>query len=88
MSEGNYTKANGSLILTLKASYLDTLSAGDHKVTVLFQDGSATASLKVNAPAPKPVPKTGDSGNPSLWLLMALLGISLLGFARKQYSRK
>jgi len=101
VSADNYTKVKGSLILTLKASYLDTLSAGDHTVTVKFKDGTATAALKVSAaatptaapttaptPTPKPVPKTGDTGNPFIWLLIVLLGVSLLGITVKQYSRK
>ena len=91
-----YEAKEGSLILTLKAAYLDTLSAGTHTVTITFDDGSVTASLKVSAAAPteaptatpKPMPKTGDSGNPLLWLLIALLGASLLGITIKQYSGK
>ena len=50
--------AQGSLILTLKGSYLDTLSTGTHKVTISFKDGSADATISiVNAPpAPTAAP--------------------------------
>ena len=69
-----HTTAEGSLILTLKASYLDTLSVGKHMVKVNFQDGSAEATLTIK-PAPTP-PKTGDSNHPALWIGLILLGLS------------
>ena len=63
VNPANYSTRQGSLILTLKAAYLDTLTVGDHKLTIAFEDGSATATIKIKeaAPAPtatpKPVPK-------------------------------
>ena len=33
----------GSLILTLKSNYLDTLAEGDHQVKIRFDDGEVTA---------------------------------------------
>ena len=55
LPEGSHTTAKGSLILTLKAAYLDTLTVGDHKMTIAFEDGSATATIKIkeaNPPQP------------------------------------
>ena len=77
---GGSSVAQGSLILTLKGSYLDTLSTGTHKVTISFKDGSADATISiVNAPpaptaAPTHVPKTGDGANLGLWIGLILLG--------------
>ena len=79
-----HTTAEGSLILTLKASYLDTLSVGKHTVKVNFQDGSAEATLTIK-PAPTP-PKTGDSNHPALWIALILLGLS--GMAMLKLRRK
>ena len=85
IASGNCDTAPGSLILTLKSFYLDSLSVGDHKLTISFQDGSADTTVKilpaasVPTPTPKPVPKTGDSANPALWLAMML--VALIGFA-------
>lgn len=56
----NYNKENGSLKLTLKAAYLDTLSVGDHKVTISFTDGTVETSLKIKAAAPPPSQHTTD----------------------------
>lgn len=85
---GGSSVAQGSLILTLKGSYLDTLSTGTHKVTISFKDGSADASISiVNAPpaptaAPTHVPKTGDGANLVLWIGLILLGfLGIIAFA-------
>ena len=79
-------------MLTLNPSFLETLPSGNHTVTAVFDDGSATASFTVSenppeptvtsAPAPeptetpKPVPKTGDGGQPVFWICLILLGIT------------
>lgn len=48
----NYTAVSGSVIVTLKPDYLDTLSAGDHSLTSLFEDGNnVTVSFTVRATA-------------------------------------
>lgn len=55
----NYTARSGSLILELKPSFLEGLSAGRHTVTALFDEGSAGAAFVV-------ANKEGGSGaNPS-----------------------
>lgn len=47
----NYILESGSTILTLKKSYLDLLSLGQHKVNFIYNDGSVATSLYVvNAP--------------------------------------
>ena len=53
LTEGNqYTSAKGSAIITINKSYLDTLGAGTHKLTVTFTDGgSITIEYEVKAPA-------------------------------------
>lgn len=94
LPEGSHTTAKGSLILTLKAAYLDTLTVGDHKMTIAFEDGSATATIKIKeaAPAPtatpKPVPKTGDGSNPALWLSLAVAGLILIAGTVILWDRK
>ena len=45
----NYTVKEGSTIVTLKASYLNTLSSGTHTVEILWTDGSAGTSFTINA---------------------------------------
>ena len=82
-----YIPKQGSLILTLKASYLDTLSEGDHKVTVSFKDGKAEAPVKIIS-AVKPVPKTGDGADLALWLGLLAAGFAMALAAGKMKSRR
>ena len=83
LSTGEYTVKSGSLILTLKASYLDTLTPGAHRVTATFDDGTADTTIRIleapPTPAPTNVPKTGDGANLGLWLTLMLSGLLLLG---------
>ncbi len=58
--ETDYTAVKGSTVITLKASTLNSLSEGDHKITVNFDDGKAETSLtvkKASAPTPEPEPE-------------------------------
>ncbi len=77
MPNGSHTAEKGSLIVTLKATYLDTLAIGKHKATINFKDGSVDVDITIKEGYV--VPKTGDSANPVLWLAMML--VALIGFA-------
>ena len=52
----NYTVKEGSTIITLKASYLNTLSEGTHTVEILWTDGSANTTFTIKA-------DSSDNGN-------------------------
>lgn len=43
----NYEAKSGSTIVTLKSSYLDTLTAGTHSLEILWTDGSASTAFAV-----------------------------------------
>ena len=43
----NYEAKSGSTIVTLKSSYLDTLTAGTHNLEILWTDGSASAVFTI-----------------------------------------
>lgn len=86
----NYTAVSGSTVITLKADYLNTLSVGKHKLTVVYNDGECSTNFEVKAasgqiilidpsqpaePAePQSNPNTGD--NSMMWLCIALLVVS------------
>lgn len=72
VDKANYEVKAGSTIITLKASYLDTLAVGEHTITVVYTDGSTDGTFNVHAKANSPA--TGDNSNMFLWI--ALLFIS------------
>ena len=43
----NYEAKSGSTIVTLKSSYLDTLTAGTHSLEILWTDGSASTAFAI-----------------------------------------
>ena len=47
VDSSNYTAVSGSTVLTLKASYLGTLTDGSHTITFVYTDGGANANLTV-----------------------------------------
>ena len=65
-----YTATEGSLILDLKADYLDKLSIGDHTVSVAFDDYETkvealfTVVEKKTEPAPEPPTPTPEEPTP------------------------
>ena len=45
----NYSAGKGSVIVTLKSAYLETLSLGEHSLTTNFGDGAVTTRFLVSA---------------------------------------
>lgn len=87
LNAANYTVKEGSTIVTLKASYLDTLEAGEHKLAIVSKTGTAETKFTVEKEAGSDTPKTDDSANMMMWLaLMMLAGAGAVG--TKVYSRK
>lgn len=72
VDKANYEAKAGSTIITLKASYLDTLAVSEHTITVVYTDGSTDGTFNVHAKENSPA--TGDNSNMFLWI--ALLFIS------------
>ena len=87
-----YSKAPGSIILTLHPAYLESLSVGYHTLAVYFTDGEATADFLI-LPAggsyynnstserytyvpPSNVPRTGDESNLMLWGMLAAVSLA------------
>jgi len=49
VTAANYTKASGSTIISLNASYLETLSPGFHTIEFVYGDGSVQTGLTILA---------------------------------------
>lgn len=83
LDEKYYTVKEGSTIVTLKADYVATLSAGEHTIGIVSTNGTATTTFTVNAKAlvdnDTKSPQTGDNSHMALWI--ALLAASVFGLA-------
>ena len=59
----NYTAISGSTVVSLKASYLETLTIGAHTVELVFADGTAQTELTIlNANATTPTTTPNNTG--------------------------
>ena len=77
LDKNQYTLREGSILVTLKADYLSTLSVGQHTLGVNSVSGTAETVFTVTA-APAVVP-TGDTTGLTLWVsLAALCGLGTL----------
>lgn len=74
LDEANYTKADGSIIVTLNADFVSTLSVGEHTLGVVSESGTATAKFTVKAIGNLvDSPRTGNNDNIAVWSLTAIL---------------
>ena len=89
LKDTNYDIKSGSTILTLKSSFLDTLSAGKHQICLEFNNGTIEAYFTVKVKETTTVPETGEQTNLYLWALLAIASsASLLVLRRyKKYNR-
>ena len=89
----NYTLAKGSTILTLKKEFLAKLSAGDYKLSLVYNDGRSVdtsfkiAEAKAEVPAQQSGnPKTGD--NIILWISLAIVSMVCIVGTKKITNKK
>ena len=75
LDEKNYTKKEGSTIITLNRDFVATLSVGEHTLAIVSQHGTATAKFTVKAkptetattqPTAKPQPQQTAQPQPTL----------------------
>ena len=82
----NYTAKSGSTIITLKKSYVETLSTGSHEIKVDFTDGEAITTLKISDASN---PSTGDKIIKYVIALFVSFTGTLVGikYLRKRFCR-
>lgn len=94
LDEKNYTAKEGSTVVTLKADYVATLSAGKHTIGVVSENGTASTTFTVNAKSvvdndtnspqtgdnDTKSPQTGDNSHMALWFaLLFVSGAGVIG---------
>lgn len=89
LKDTNYDIKSGSTILTLKSSFLDTLSAGKHQICLEFNNGTIEAYFTVKVKETTTVPETGEQTNLYLWAMLVIASsASILVLRRyKKYNR-
>ena len=89
LKDTDYDIKSGSTILTLKSSFLDTLSAGKHQICLEFNNGTIEAYFTVKVKETTTVPETGEQTNLYLWAMFAIASsASILVLRRyKKYNR-
>ena len=73
----NYTAVKGSVVVTLSADYLNTLSVGEHTITFRFSDGADVTTSFTIKEAGKASPATGETI--SIWTLMGFACLAAAG---------
>ena len=75
VSAENYTAKSGSTVITLKPDYLNTLTAEEHAITVLYTDGEAAGVFTIaERPNDDAVsPETGDDLQMIPWIILMLI---------------
>lgn len=69
----NYEKSEGSIVIQLKASYLATLAAGEHTLTIRSASGDAATKFTVEAEIVSP-----PTGSTNVWVWI-IIGVVVLG---------
>ena len=80
VDQENYLVTSGSVVIRLKAAYLETLAVGEHALKALFDDGSVTTNFVIEEAAKtqqpdKTTPRTEDDTNLSLWMWLLVVSI-------------
>ncbi len=89
----DYEKLKGSVIIKLKSAFLDTLTAGEHTLTAVFDDGDEVTvkfSVAVKAEVKKAAsPQTGDNSNiPLILILMLNSGMGVVYLSLRRFIKK
>ena len=84
----DYEAKQGSVIINLKPTYLETLSVGEHKLNVVFEDGNVETVFSIIRTETKKtaenLPQTGDAQNPLLYVAIAIICLAGIGMIRKK----
>ena len=81
VDKNDYEAKEGSVIIDLKPTYLETLSVGEHTLNVVFEDGNVETTFSI---IQANLPQTGDTQNPLLYVVVAVIGLAGIGFIRKK----
>lgn len=90
VGEDNYSKREGSIIIELKSEYLETLSPGNHTITIKSTEGNASTDFIISSSTSLPslspsesseiikFQKTGDNNDIMVYISIILISLGLI----------
>lgn len=99
VGEDNYSKREGSIIIELKSEYLETLSPGNHTITIKSTEGNASTDFTISSSASLPslspsesseiikFQKTGDNNDIMVYISIILISLGLIAIT-SAFNRK
>lgn len=99
VGEDNYSKREGSIIIELKPEYLETLSPGNHTITIKSTEGNASTDFIISSSASLPslspsesseiikFQKTGDNNDIMVYISIILISLGLIAIT-SAFNRK
>lgn len=104
LDASKYTVSEGSTVVELKADYLNTLSAGEHTLSIVSENGTASTTFTVEKKAALDnaknggnnntkntsvnSPKTGDSNGFIWWFVVLLAGVCIITITLAVHEKK
>ena len=84
LDPSNYEAVRGSVRISIRSSYLRSLSNGNHTITVSFNNGSASTSFNVaNASGPVNTGDTGSLGYVFAFLIAGSIFVTIMAKKRR-----
>ena len=75
-----YEVRSGSTIITLKPSYLESLSSGKHEIRMEFKSGTVQTYFTIKKGSDSQTPETGQQTNLYMWIGLLAASALVLGF--------
>ena len=75
-----YEVRSGSTIITLKPSYLESLSSGKHEIRMEFKSGIIQTYFTIKKGSDSQTPETGQQTNLYMWIGLLAASALILGF--------
>ncbi len=84
----DYELRNGSIVVELKATFLKTLKAGPHTLTIRSTSGDANASFTVESEEPSPVEPSEGSSDLTVYVIIAIVACAIIAVLAYAVRRK
>ena len=88
VDSADYELRSGSIVVELKASFLKTLKAGPHTLTIRSASGDANAPFTVESEEPSPVEPSEGSSDLTVYVIIAIVACAIIAVLAYAVRRK